>query len=109
MSQGSSSLKAYVAIFAALLVLTGVTVAVAYKDVGHLGPFVAVGIAGLKATLVGAYFMHLRSSSKVIVLWALSGVFFLGIMMVITMGEFLERPRSRPDPLPPAAVHPEAR
>jgi cytochrome c oxidase subunit 4 len=105
MSQAQSSLKAYIVVFGALLAMTALTVAVAYADVGRYGALLAVAIAGFKATLVAIYFMHLRSSSRLLGLYALSGIFLLGILVVIAMGEVLNRPRQEPEPLPPAAVH----
>jgi cytochrome c oxidase subunit 4 len=57
------SLRVLFAVWAALVVLTVVTVAVTYIPADVLGPltlWVALGIAGLKATLVALYFMHLR-------------------------------------------------
>ena len=57
------SLKILFAVWAALVVLTVVTVAVTYIPAELLGPltlWVALGIAGLKAALVALYFMHLR-------------------------------------------------
>lgn len=44
----------------ALLVLTGVTVAVRWIDLGEINIAIALGIAALKATLVALFFMHLR-------------------------------------------------
>ncbi|HYG69349.1 MAG TPA: cytochrome C oxidase subunit IV family protein [Anaeromyxobacteraceae bacterium] len=46
--------------FAALLVLTAVTVAVARVDLGAANLAVAIGVAAVKASLVALYFMHLR-------------------------------------------------
>ena len=57
------SIRLLFAVWAALVVLTVVTVAVTYIPAELLGPFtlwVALGIAGLKASLVALYFMHLR-------------------------------------------------
>lgn len=57
------SLRILLGVWAALVVLTVVTVAVTYIPAELLGPFtlwVALGIAGLKASLVALYFMHLR-------------------------------------------------
>jgi len=45
---------------AALLILTVITVAVRYIDVGEFNIHIALGIAVIKATLVAAFFMHLR-------------------------------------------------
>ena len=71
------TLAATLGVFAALLVLTGVTVAVAYQDLGRWSAVAALGIAGLKGTLVVLYFMHVRYSSRLIGLIAASGFFFL--------------------------------
>lgn len=48
------------AVFAALLVLTFVTVAVTWVDLGPFNVWVALLIAAVKAALVALYFMHLR-------------------------------------------------
>jgi caa(3)-type oxidase subunit IV len=48
------------AVFAALVMLTAATVAVAGVDLGNLNLYIALAIAGTKATLVVLYFMHLR-------------------------------------------------
>jgi len=44
----------------ALLVLTIITVAVRYIDIGEFNVWVAIGIAVIKAALVASFFMHLR-------------------------------------------------
>ena len=44
----------------ALLVLTAVTVAVRWIDLGEINIAIALGIAAVKATLVALFFMHLR-------------------------------------------------
>ena len=57
------SLRILFGVWGALVGLTVVTVAVTYIPAELLGPFtlwVALAIAGLKATLVALYFMHLR-------------------------------------------------
>jgi cytochrome c oxidase subunit IV len=54
------SLKTLVAVFAALLALTALTVAAAGVDLGNLNLYAALAIAGVKAGLVALYFMHLR-------------------------------------------------
>jgi len=54
------SMKVLAGVFAALLVLTVLTVAVATVDLGNLNLYVALAIAGLKGTLVVLFFMHLR-------------------------------------------------
>jgi cytochrome c oxidase subunit 4 len=105
------SLGLMLGVFATLLVLTGVTVAVAYQDLGRFSAFAALAIAATKGTLVVLYFMHLRYSSRLIALWAASGLFFLAILMGITLGEVAGRaPQPKVDPLaplvqPPSTAH----
>lgn len=47
-------------VFAALMVLTFLTVAATWYDMGRWNVWIAMGIATLKAALVVLYFMHLR-------------------------------------------------
>jgi caa(3)-type oxidase subunit IV len=54
-------MRTYVAVFLALLVLTGVTVAAAFIHMGVLNNIVALGIACTKATLVLLFFLTLVS------------------------------------------------
>jgi len=63
--------RVYVAVFATLAVLTGVTVAISYLHLPTgLAIAVAMVVATVKASLVAGYFMHLLSEEKVI-LWLL--------------------------------------
>jgi cytochrome c oxidase subunit 4 len=71
-----------VGVWAALVALTIVTVAVTYIPAEYLGPFtlwVALGIAGLKAALVALYFMHLRWDRP------LNGVIMVISILVVIM------------------------
>lgn len=56
-------IKVLLGVWAALVVLTVVTVAVTYVDLGWLNIWVALAVAAVKASLVGLYFMHLRYDS----------------------------------------------
>jgi cytochrome c oxidase subunit 4 len=81
----------YVAIFAALMVLTAVTVAVAFVDLGRFNVAVALTIAIIKATLVLLYFMHLRYSSRLTLIFVAIALFWLGILIVLTVSEVVSR------------------
>jgi cytochrome c oxidase subunit IV len=81
----------YVAVFLMLMVLTGVTVWVASVDLGAFNTIVALAIALLKATVVMLFFMHLRWSSPLVLLFVGSGFFFLGILLVLTLSDYLSR------------------
>jgi len=84
--------KVYFLIFAILLTLTFVTVAVAFKDLGPFNIVVAVAIAVIKATLVVLYFMHVRYSDRLTWIVVIAGFAFLGILLVLTFSDYLARP-----------------
>lgn len=81
----------YYTIFAALMVLTAATVAVAYVDLGPLNTSVALSIAVLKGTLVILYFMHVRYSTRLTWVLACAAFFWLGILVVLTLSDYLSR------------------
>ena len=91
MSGHVSSLKVYIGIFLTLMALTAITVAVAYINLGQLNKVVALGIASFKATLVVLYFMHVKYASRMTKLVVVSGLFFLGIMLALTMADYSSR------------------
>ena len=84
-------LKLYVTIFLALMVGPGITVWVAFFDLGALNNIVMLGVAVTKATLVVLYFMHVRWSSKLTWVVAASGFFWLLIMFAFTMMDYMSR------------------
>lgn len=81
---GGHSIKPYLAVFAALMVLTVVTVAVSKLDLSRpMALFVGISIAAVKASLVALFFMHLKGERLLI--WGLLGLtgffaFFLWIL-----------------------------
>lgn len=80
-SQHIISYKVLSIVLAALLALTGVTVAVSSVDLGVFNVPVALLIASTKATLVLLFFMHMKYESRVIIVSFISAVVFLGIMI----------------------------
>ena len=81
----------YYAIFGALMVLTGITVAVAFVNLGAFNFPVAIGIAITKATLVILFFMHAKYSSKLTQLFVGMSFFFLLILLTLTLTDYLSR------------------
>jgi cytochrome c oxidase subunit 4 len=81
----------YYTIFAALMIGTGLTILVAFFDLGFLNNVVMLAIACTKATLVVLYFMHVRWSSRLTWVVAGSGFFFLLILFTITMSDYMSR------------------
>lgn len=91
MSGHVTPLKVYIGIFLTLMVLTGVTVAVAYVNLGEMNKIVALGIASFKATLVVLYFMHVKYQSRLTKLIVVTGFFFLAILLGLTMVDYGSR------------------
>ena len=81
----------YMAVFATLMVLTAVTVMVAFVDLGFMNTPVALLIATIKAVCVILIFMHVYHSSKLTKLTVISGFFWLAIMVVLTMNDYVTR------------------
>ena len=81
----------YFLVFAALLVLTGTTVLVAYLPLGPWHTVAALAIAVAKALLVLLFFMHLLHSTRLTWVVAAAGVFWLGILFALTFSDYLTR------------------
>jgi cytochrome c oxidase subunit 4 len=88
----------YYLIFGALMVLTAVTIGVAFIDLGILNFPVALAIAIFKATLVILFFMHVKYSSKLTQLIVAGAFFFL----IILFRDWQTFPATSADP--PAAL-----
>jgi cytochrome c oxidase subunit IV len=83
--------RTYYTIFAILIFCTGLTVWVAFLDLGQFNTFAALAIAIFKASLVVLFFMHVKYSSRLTWAVVIGGVFWLGIMFVLTVGDYLTR------------------
>ena len=81
----------YYAVFATLMVMTAVTVAVAFVDLGPFNTVAALAIAFFKATLVGLYFMHLRWSNRLNGLGILAAVAALALLLFVTLSDYMSR------------------
>src|SRR6516162_1520636 len=96
-ASATGATRVYYVIFAVLLVCTYLTWQVAYFDLGRLNTVVALAIAGLKATLVVWFFMHARSSPRLILVIAFGALLWLAILFVLTANDYLTRgPMLRP-------------
>jgi len=87
--------KYYVLIGTALIVLTGVTVGIAYVDVGHptANMIIALTVATFKAGLVAAIFMHLfwdlfTRMALIFKVLAFTGLFFVGLFALTLWSGF---------------------
>jgi cytochrome c oxidase subunit IV len=81
----------YLTIILTLLGLTALTVYAAYVNLGQFNIVVALAIATLKATLVVLFFMHAKYSPKRTQLVIIAGIFWLGILLFMTMSDYISR------------------
>jgi cytochrome c oxidase subunit 4 len=91
MSAHVDSVKTYVLVFLGLICLTVATTAVAFVDLGAFSVVAALGIATCKMLLVALFFMHVRHSSQLTKLIVLGGLLWLGLMLLLTMGDMVTR------------------
>jgi cytochrome c oxidase subunit 4 len=99
----------YVSILIALMLLLALTLIAALYDLDAKfhSPYwnmgVAIFIAICKAFLIILFFMHVKYASHVV--WAFAGAAFvwLGILMALTLTDYITRPRP-----PTAVVSPDA-
>ena len=79
-------LRLLVAVWGALMVLTWITVAATYFDLGSSGNLIiAMVIATVKATLVVLYFMHLRWDKPFNALAFVSSLIFVSLFISIAL------------------------
>ena len=83
--------KTYFLVYASLLVLTILTVAVSRIDLGHLNMVVAMLVATVKASIVALYFMGLKYEGKLNRVVFCSGFFFLIILFAFTAMDIFSR------------------
>ena len=84
-------LLTYFLVFAALMILTVVTVAVSRVDLGALNTTVAMIIAVAKATVVILWFMHVIHSPRLTWIVVIASFLWLGVLFVLTFSDYLTR------------------
>jgi cytochrome c oxidase subunit IV len=95
MSEHVLPLKMYYGIWAALLVLTVVTAAVSFVDLGPFNTIVALVIASFKAVLVVLFFMHVKyASEKMTKVVIASAIFWLLILLALSLADYATRLRT---------------
>ncbi len=101
--------KVYFAVFATLLALTALTTLAAYVDLdSHLGlklvpmnTIVALAIAICKASLVALFFMHVKYSSHLTKIVVVASLFWLAILISLTLSDYRTRSLHIPNPPEP--------
>jgi len=83
--------RVYYTIFAVLMLCTGLTVAIAFVDLGPFNIVAALVIAVFKAALVILFFMHVKYGSRLTWAVVVGSVFWLAILLVLTFSDYLTR------------------
>ena len=91
MSEHIVSPKIYATVFLILLLMTATTTLVSAVNLGPWNTVAALGIAVFKATLVVLFFMHLKYSPRLTHTVLLGGLFWLSILIALTLSDFLTR------------------
>ena len=86
-----SGIGAYLAVFAALMLLTALTVWAAFQHLGIWNTPLALTIAVTKALLVAWIFMHLRFSPRLTLFVVSASIIFLGFLILITASDYFTR------------------
>jgi len=94
----------YLAIITTLLALTGLTVTAAYINLGRFNIVVALVIATIKATLVVLFFMHAKYSPRRTQLVIFAGIFWLAILLFMTLSDYVSRVDYHGAPSPSSQV-----
>lgn len=85
------TIKAFIAVWVALLVLTALTVFAATLELGPFNAIVALTIATIKALLVLLFFMELRYSTALTKVAVVAAVFFMMLLIGLTLSDYLTR------------------
>jgi cytochrome c oxidase subunit 4 len=81
----------YLTIILILMLLTAATVGAAYVNLGQFNIVLALVIATVKATLVVLFFMHAKYQPKRTQLVIIAGIFWLGLLLFMTMADYVSR------------------
>lgn len=78
-------------VWIALLLLTWLTVTIAYVDFGNLTLSIALLIAVVKSAVVLTYFMHLKFDSKILTLFLILVIVIFAVFIGLTFFDYAFR------------------
>jgi len=85
------SYKLHALVLIALIIMTGISVAVTQIHLGTVTVMVALVLATIKASLVLTFFMHLRFDNRFYALMVIGVIVLIGIVIFITFLDYLFR------------------
>jgi cytochrome c oxidase subunit 4 len=83
--------RVYYTIFAILMFCTYLTVQIAFLDLGGRNAVDELVITDFKATLVVLFFMPVKYSPRLPWAVVIGSIFWLGILLALTMSDYLTR------------------
>jgi cytochrome c oxidase subunit 4 len=92
--------------FAALMLLAGLSLGLRFAHLGSFGMAAALGIAAVKATIVGLVFMELAFEKPSIRFAFAAGLLMIGVMLALMIGDVVTRavpPLANPPGMQPRA------
>jgi cytochrome c oxidase subunit IV len=99
MAHKVTSVATYTIVLVALLGCTALTTLLSFAHMPHEG-HVVIGllIASVKAALVLVVFMHLGAVDRINSLVAVAALFWLAILLLFTLMDYVTRPQPTPEP-----------
>jgi cytochrome c oxidase subunit 4 len=85
------TLRLYIGVWVALMVLVALTVASAYVKLGGFNLIVSLAISAAKTALVMALYMELRREHGTTLVFAATGFFWLALMIAPTVTDLATR------------------
>jgi cytochrome c oxidase subunit 4 len=78
-------------VYGAVIGLSLFSVGLSSLGLGKYAITFQLSIGAIQAALVGYYFMHLRQGDRVVILTALASIFWMGILFVLFLTDYLSR------------------
>lgn len=91
MNAHAPTARAYLINGVALLGFLALTIGAAYLNLGPLNTIVAMAISLAKGALILLFFMHLRYGKPLMWVFAGAGFFWLGIMLMLALSDYMTR------------------
>ncbi len=91
MKTQADTVRSFLTVFAVLMGLLAVTAGAKFLPSGWWSTPLSLGVATAKAGLVFGYFMRLRHQPRLVRIFAVAGLFWLAILVVLTLSDFLTR------------------
>ena len=83
--------KTYLYNYVALMFLLALTAGLSFVDLGAANTIAALLIAFTKMVLIILFFMHVRYSARLVWIASVAGFFWLAILLILAMSDYLSR------------------